>query len=294
MSSSAARPNLIFSIVLLLIAMVSIQGGAALAKTLFTTLGAQGTSTLRLGFAAFILVMIWRPWRRAMELESVKSIALYGLFLGSMNLLFYMSLERISLGLAVTLEFTGPLAIAFFASRRRVDFIWALLAGLGIVLILPITEASSAVDLAGVLYALGAGAAWALYILQGKKVGAKFHPGMVTSIGMTMAFLVVTPFGVAHSGATLLDWKVLPLGFVVALLSSAIPYSLEIVAMKNMSTRNFGVLMSIEPAVAAAAGLLILNERLAGLQWLAIACIIVASLGSSLSSRFEVEVPSPA
>jgi inner membrane transporter RhtA len=193
--------------------MVSIQGGAALAKTLFATLGAEGASTLRIGFAALVLLALWQPWRRLGAIKDIRAIALYGAFLGSMNLMFYLALERISLGLAVTLEFTGPLTIAFFASRKRVDFIWAILAALGIILILPITEASRAVDPMGVLYALGAGAAWALYILQGKKVGARFHPGLVTSIGMTVAFVVVVPFGVANSGTTLLDWHLLPHGF---------------------------------------------------------------------------------
>jgi inner membrane transporter RhtA len=208
-----------------------------------------------------------------------------------MNLLFYLALARIPLGLAVTLEFVGPLSLALLASRKTVDFLWAILAGIGIILILPIAPTSETVDPVGVFYALAAGAAWAFYILQGKKAGVLSHPGMITSIGMVMAFLVVAPFGVVHSGATLFNWQILPLGFAVAVLSSAIPYSLEIVAMKNISTRNFGVLMSLEPAVAAAMGLLLLGEQLAFLQWFAIACIITASLGSSFSARKELIVP---
>lgn len=273
-------------IALILIAMISIQGGASLAKSLFPVLGASGATTLRLAFAALILVGVWRPWRRRLPKADLHLIILYGLALGAMNLTFYYSLERLPLGLAVALEFTGPLSIALFSSRRPIDFVWAVLAITGVVLLLPgVTTLDSAVDPVGVAFALAAGCAWAVYIVIGKKAGARAESGLVTSIGMVAAFTVAVPFGVAHAGATLVDPRILPVALAVAVFSSALPYSLEMVALKSMPARNFGILMSLEPAVAALIGWIVLGEKLDGTQWLAIACVMSASFGSAFGQR---------
>lgn len=274
------------SILLIVVAMISIQGGASLAKSLFPMVGAEGATTLRLGFAALILLMVWRPWRRRIAHADLRSVLLYGCALGAMNLTFYMSLQRLPLGLAVALEFTGPLAIALFSSRRPLDFLWAGLAVLGVSLLLPLATALDAqVDPIGVAYALAAGFAWAVYILLGKRAGAQLPSGIVTSIGMLAALLLALPFGVARAGAALFDPRLLPLAVGVSVLSSALPYSIEMVALKSMPARNFGILMSLEPAVAALIGWAVLGERLGGTQWAAIGCVMAASFGSAFGRR---------
>jgi inner membrane transporter RhtA len=208
----------------------------------------------------------------------------YGLSLGAMNLSYYLALERLALGLTVALEFTGPLAIALLGSRRLLDVAWAILAGAGIVLILPLTSVSAGVDPAGAALALFAGACWALYIVLGKRAGAHAHSGTVTSIGMLVAAALVLPFGIFDAGVKLLEPRLLPLGLGVAVLSSALPYSLEMIALKNLPARNFGILLSLSPAMAALSGRVLLDERLSPLQWIAIGCIVAASVGSSVLS----------
>lgn len=291
MSRPARLSPVALSILTVLVAMVSIQTGASLAKRLFPVVGAPGTTTLRLFFAALILGLIWRPWRGRLTRRELLAVVTYGASLGGMNLLFYLALERIPLGIAVAIEFTGPLAVALFASRKPLDFVWAALAVCGIVLILPISEASQALDWVGVGFALGAGLCWALYILFGQRAGATVHGGKAAALGMATAALLVCPIGVAHAGSALLDWSILPFALGVAVLSSALPYSLEMIALKHLPTRTFGILMSVEPALGALSGLLLLGERLALAQWVAIACIILASVGSSASSREKVATP---
>ena len=210
---------------------------------------------------------------------------MYGLSLGGMNLLFYLALAHIPLGIAVAFEFCGPLAVALFASRRAVDFLWVACAVGGLLLLLPLGVTATALDLWGVAFALAAGACWALYIIFGRRVGASVHGGTATALGMCVAALVVLPFGVVHSGLALLSWDVLPTGFGVAILSSAFPYSLEMIALKKLSAHTFGVLMSMEPAVAAISGLLFLSEKLSSVQWVALGLIILASAGSAASVR---------
>jgi inner membrane transporter RhtA len=282
------RVSPLAAVLLLLVAIASIQCGASLAKSLFPALGAAGTSALRLAFATGILAAIWRPWRLRRENLSAKglrAIVAYGLSLGAMNLSYYLALERLALGLTVALEFTGPLAVALLGSRRLLDVAWAILAGAGIVLILPLTSAASAgVDPVGAVLALIAGACWALYIVLGQHAGAHAHSGTVTSIGMLVAAALVLPFGIWDAGTKLLEPRLLPLGFGVAVLSSALPYSLEMIALKNLPARNFGILLSLSPAMAALSGLVLLDERLSTLQWIAIGCIVAASLGSSVLS----------
>lgn len=264
--------------------MVSIQTGASFAKGLFPIAGPAGTTALRLFFATLILWLIWRPWR--FKLPSLKNLFVYGASLGLMNLTFYFALMRIPLGLAVALEFIGPLTLTMLSSRKKIDFFWAILAGIGIYLILPKSELStSSADPLGMMWALIAGMFWAFYIFFGQRAGKDLHGGIATTIGMSFAALAALPFGLAMDGAKLLDPSILPMGIMVAILSSALPYSLEMYALKKMPTRTFGILMSLEPAVASLVGLIFLNEQLTGTQWMAILCVICASLGSSLTAR---------
>ncbi|MCJ2019671.1 DMT family transporter [Methylobacterium sp. E-065] len=263
--------------------MVSLQCGATFAKSLFPVLGAAGTSSLRVGFSALILVVVWRPWRRSLPLREAGWIALYGAALGAMNLLFYLALARLPLGPAVAIEFAGPLSVALIASRRRSDFLWIGLAVLGLMLLLPIAT-TDGLDPVGVVLDLGAAAAWALYILFGQRAG-RSDGGQAVSLGMLTAALVVAPFGVAEAGSALLAPGVLLAGLVLALMSSALPYSLEMVALRRLDRKSFGVLMSLEPAVAACAGLMLLGERITLVQWLAIGLVIAASIGITAGSR---------
>lgn len=276
---------------LLLVAMFSIQFGASLAKTLFPVLGPEGTSVARLAFASLILLVAWRPWRQRLARRDVAAVAAYGLALGGMNYLFYLAIARIPLGLAVAIEFTGPLAVAVLASRRRADFLWIVLAALGILLVLPITPASSALDLRGVLLALAAGGCWALYIVAGKRLGARLPGGTAASLGMLAAALAVLPVGLVQSGARLWNPSALPAALAMALLSSAVPYSLEMFALKRIPAKTFGVLMSLEPAIGALSGFLFLHESLTPVQWLAIGLVIAASAGTAMTSQGAAPEP---
>ncbi|MER2194414.1 EamA family transporter [Methylobacterium brachiatum] len=263
--------------------MVSLQYGATIAKNLFPVVGAAGTSALRVGFSALILIAVWRPWRRSLARREAGWIALYGITLGVMNLLFYLAIARLPLGPAVAIEFAGPLAIALIASRRTTDFLWIGVAVAGLGLLLPIAP-TSPLDPLGVALALGAALAWALYILFGQRAG-RIDGGRAVSLGMLVAALVAAPFGLAEAGAALLAPGVLMAGLLVALLSSALPYSLEMFALRRLDRKSFGVLMSLEPAVAACAGFALLGERLGAVQWLAIGLVIAASAGITATSR---------
>lgn len=272
----------LFSVGLLIVAMASIQSGASLAKSMFPLIGAQGTTTLRLIFASIIMVLLLRPWRAKLTAKSLRTVIVYGMALGGMNLLFYMSLRTVPLGIAVALEFTGPLAVAIYASRRAIDFLWIALASVGLLLLIPTGEASAGIDLVGASYALGAGVCWALYILFGQKAGAD-NGVQTAALGVMIAALFVAPFGIAHAGAALLNPSLIPVAIGVALLSTALPYTLEMVALTRMPTRTFGTLMSIEPAIGALSGLLFLQEYLSLSQWMAILCIILASVGATMT-----------
>jgi len=280
----------LFPIGLLLIAMASIQSGASLAKSMFPVVGAQGTTTLRLIFASVIMLLLLRPWRARLNASTLRTVVIYGLALGGMNFLFYMSLRTVPLGIAVALEFTGPLAVAIYASRRAVDFLWIALAVAGLLLLIPIGQTDSAIDLAGAGYALGAGVCWALYILYGQRAGAQ-NGIQTAALGVMIAALFIAPVGIVHAGAALLTPALLPVALGVAILSTALPYSLEMIALTRMPARTFGTLMSIEPAFGALSGLLFLGEVLTPAQWLAIAAIITASVGATLSMQKETTPP---
>ena len=274
----------LFPVGLLLIAMASIQSGASLAKSMFPIIGAQGTTTLRLLFASIIMLLILRPWRAKLTARSLKTVIVYGIALGGMNFLFYMSLRTVPLGIAVALEFTGPLAVAIYSSRRPIDFAWIGLAIIGLLLLIPTGESTQGLDPVGTGYALGAGVCWALYILYGQKAGAD-NGVQTAALGVMIAALFIAPIGIVHAGAALLTPSLIPIAIGVAILSTALPYTLEMIALTRMPTRTFGTLMSIEPAFGALSGLLFLNEVLSFSQWMAISCIIMASVGATLTMR---------
>lgn len=273
------------SVMLLMVSIVSIQVGAAFAKRLLPELGAAGTATLRLCFASLILSMVFRPWRARLDLHSLRVIGMYGLTIGCMNFFIYSALRHIPLGVAVALEFLGPLGVAVLASRKRLDFLWVGLAAIGVALLLPKSDTQAAFNWQGIAFALGAAICWALYIVIGQRAGNMASSGTVTTIGMLAATFAIAPIGVATTGAKLLNAQHWPLALSIALLSSALPYYLEMIALKTLPARTFGILMSLEPAIAALSGLVILREYLSSTQWLAIVAIMLASLGSVFSAK---------
>jgi inner membrane transporter RhtA len=277
---------------MLLIAMASVQTGASLAKSLFPAVGAQGTTTLRLIFASILMLIILRPWRTTFTAASLRTVLIYGIALGGMNFLFYMAIRTIPLGIGVALEFTGPLAVALLHSRKITDFVWIALAVTGLALLIPMGQADS-LDLTGALYALGAGVCWAAYILFGQKAGAD-HGVQTAALGVVIAAVFIAPIGAAHAGSALLDPALIPVALGVAILSTALPYTLEMIALTRMPVRTFGTLMSMEPAVGALSGLMFLHENLSLTQWLAIGAIIIASAGETLTTRPEPAALVPA
>ncbi|NUQ21212.1 MAG: DMT family transporter [Gemmatimonadaceae bacterium] len=264
-------------------AIVSVQGGAAVAKGLFPALGATTTAGLRIAISALMLVAAFRPALTRLTRAQWRVVVPFGVALGTMNAVFYLALARIPLGLAVTVEFIGPLSVAVFGSRRALDLAWVVLAGAGIALIAP--WSGSGVDPLGILFALLAGACWAVYIVLGGRLSRLLAGGAAVSTAMTIATITILPFAVAAGGLARLTPRLGLAAIAVALLSSALPYSLEMVALRALPARTFSILMSLEPAVAALAGLAFLGERLLGTQWLAIVFVIVASIGATMTAR---------
>ncbi|RAP70648.1 inner membrane transporter RhtA [Candidatus Erwinia dacicola] len=264
--------------------MTSIQGGAALAKTLFLTVGAQGITALRLGLGTLILCLIFKPWRLRFSRSQLVPLVIYGLALGGMNYSFYLAIRTVPLGIAVALEFTGPLVLALIGLRRLLDFIWVVLAVLGLYFLLPIGHDIISVDSEGALLALTAGALWALYILAGQRAGSQHGPATVAA-GSLIGSLVFVPLGLIYANPGIWTVSLIPIGLAIAVLSSVLPYSLEMVALTRLPARTFGTLMSLEPAMAAISGMLFLGELLSFVQWLALLAIIAASAGSTLTMR---------
>lgn len=276
-------------VAVILIAMMSIQSGASLAKSLFPLVGAPGVTALRIALGTLILVVIFKPWWLRFKKEQRLPLLFYGLALGGMNYMFYLSIQTIPLGIAVALEFTGPLAVALFSSRRPVDFIWVILAVLGLWFLLPLGQSVSQIDLTGAALALGAGACWAVYILTGQRAGEEHGPATV-ALGSLIAAVIFVPIGMAQATDSIWQWSILPVGLAVAILSTALPYSLEMIALTRLPTRIFGTLMSMEPALAAISGMIFLGETLTLVQTLALCSIIAASMGSTLTMRPEPKV----
>lgn len=266
--------------------LLSLCVGSTYAKTLFPVLGAEGVSALRIGLAMLMLMAVFRPWRRRWHRADVLPLGLYGFTLGAMNLLFYQAIGRIPIGLAIALEFTGPLAVALWSSRHKQDLLWVALACAGLLLILPSggLDAPGALDPAGIGYALGAAVCWALYIVFGQRVAQRYGRE-ASPMGMLVAAMLVVPIGVADAGALLLEPRWWLPGLAVALLSSALPYALEIYALKQLPKRVFSILLSLEPVVGALTGWLMLSEMLTAQQWLAMGLIVLASMGSALGLR---------
>jgi inner membrane transporter RhtA len=276
-------------VVVILIAMLSIQSGASLAKSLFPLVGAPGVTALRIALGTLILVIIFKPWRLRVKQSQRLPLLFYGLSLGAMNYLFYLSIQTVPLGIAVALEFTGPLAVALFSSRRPVDFVWVVLAVLGLWFLLPLGQDIAHVDLTGAALALGAGACWAVYILTGQRAGEEHGPATV-ALGSLIAAIIFVPLGMAQATESIWQWSILPVGLAVAVLSTALPYSLEMIALTRLPTRIFGTLMSMEPALAAMSGMVFLGETLTFTQTMALCSIIAASMGSTLTLRRESKV----
>lgn len=271
------------AIACVVIAMVTIQIGASISKHIFVYVGPEGTTAYRIGFSAIILCLIFKPWRNLPSKWT--PLIVYGLCLGGMNLSFYLAIDRIPIGLAVALEFLGPLAVAVFSSKSRLDFAWVGLAIGGVLLLLPDLRVTDGLDPIGVLLALFAGACWAGYILYGKRTGGAGSSGSIVAIGMCIGAIFIVPVGFISQGMALLNWSIIPIGIAIGILSSALPYSLEMIALRLMPSQGFSILMSVEPAIGALAAFMILGELLSVWQWLAIALVMVASMGSAATSK---------
>jgi inner membrane transporter RhtA len=263
--------------------IVSVQGGAAIAKGLFPVLGSTATAGLRIALSAAMLLVVYRLALARLTAEQWRLIVPFGVALGVMNTVFYLSLARIPLGLAVTIEFVGPLGVAVVGSRRRLDLLWVAMAGAGIALIAP--WGGKGPDALGIVFALLAGVCWAAYIILGGRLSRLVAGGAVVTAAMIVATAATLPFAIASGGLAHLTPRLTLAALGVALLSSAIPYSLEMVALRALPVRTFSILMSLEPAVAALCGLAFLGERLGGAQWVAIALVIAASIGAAATAR---------
>lgn len=274
--------------VLPFIGMATVQFGAALGKSLFVSLSPAGVVFLRVGSAAVILLVAWRPRVFGYSRRQYTTALLFGLVLAAMNLSFYESIDRLPLGIAVALEFTGPLGVAVAGSRRWLDALWVLLAAAGIILLAPWT--GSQLDPLGILFAFVAGALWAAYILLSARTGQVFTGATGLTLSMVVAALALVPFGVLSGGSRLLDPHILLLGVAIGILSSVIPYSLELEALRRLPPSVFGILMSMEPAIAALVGFLTLGEALDARALTAIALVTVASLGATRKQKtIEIE-----
>ena len=271
------------SAALVLGAVASVQTGASLAKSLFDDVGPGGTVLLRVLLAAIVLGAIWRPALRGRTRSELWLVFWFGLSLAGMNFAFYSALDRIPLGIAVTIEFAGPLGVAVIGSRRALDLLWVALAAAGILLLADLGGGGT--DVTGVALALLAGAFWGAYILLSARTGQVFPGGGGLSLAMIVASVSLLPFGIAQGGAELLDPTVLGIGLGVAMLSSAIPYSLELEALRRLPARVFGVLMSLEPAMAALAGFVVLGEVLGAREIVAVGLVVVASMGAARAAR---------
>ena len=272
----------------MLLSIGSVQLGAAIAKGLFDQLGPAGTVSLRVGFAALVLFILWRPSLGSHARGDYLVAVVFGLVLAAMNLSLYLALDRIPLGIAVTLEFVGPLGVAVAGSRRVLDLLWVALAAAGILLLAPLNVLGETdLDPTGVALAFLAGCFWASYILLSARTGSVFPGGTGLVIALCVATVALMPVGIVGGGVSLLDPGLLLAGFAVAMLSSAIPYSFELEALRKLPARVFGVLMSLEPAVAALVGFVVLGETLGPRAIMAVLLVTVAAVGASRFGGLE-------
>jgi inner membrane transporter RhtA len=282
MSKIPDRPLAVLAV---LVSIFSVQFGATLSEHLFPIIGVEGTTACRQGFSALALMLLFRPWNGMPDRKHWPIIGLYGALLGVMNLTFYFAISRLPLGIAVALEFIGPLAVAVLSSRKWIDFLWVACAVAGLGILLPLHGGAGHIDPLGVVFALVAALCWGVYIVVGQKISLRMDGGKAVALGMTFSMLFTVPLGVVHAGAALWSLPVLLMGAGAAIVSSAIPYGSEMWALKHLPAKTFSLMMSLEPAAGALMGLLLLHEALSGLQWLAIALVIAASAGSSLTAK---------
>ncbi|PNU03287.1 EamA family transporter [Novosphingobium guangzhouense] len=276
----------------LICSMTAFCVGTSYGKQLFPAVGATGAIAYRVGFSALVLLVLFRPWRQPLTRADLFATMRYGAVLGLMNLSFYLAIRTIPLGLAIAIEFLGPLTVSLLYSRRPGQFAMVAMAAAGLALLLPWRETPHSLDPAGVGFALMAGLCWGLYIVFGKKT-THLPGGQAVALGMSTAAIVVVPIGVVGAGTALLTPSLILVGLVTAVLSSALPYSLEMIALKQIPANRFGVLMSLEPAVGALAGVVLLGEHLVALQWLAVALVVAASVGSVLLGDARPKLPVP-
>jgi inner membrane transporter RhtA len=269
---------------LVITAVLSVQLGAAVAKSLFDQLTPTGVVALRLVFGGLVLGLLFRPRIRNRPRAELRLAVAFGLVLVSMNLCFFQALDRIPLGIAVTLEFVGPLGVALIGSRHSSDFLWVAMAAAGIALLAP-GIGGEELDAAGVAFALAAGVLWGVYILLGARVGQAFSGPTGLVLAMGVGACVALPLGIVSAGSSLLEPALMAAGLGVAVLSSAIPWSLELEALRRLPTHVFGVLMSLEPAIGALVGLVVLGERLGIRAVTAIALVVLASAGAARGAR---------
>jgi inner membrane transporter RhtA len=277
-----SRSDVVPAPALVLTAIASVQTGAAVAIRLFPSVGAGGAVFMRLALSAVLLIAVTRPRVRSVPRRHLALVICFGLLLASMNGMFYLALARIPLGVAVTIEFLGPLGVAIAGSRRLVDLVWVALAALGVALL---AGGGGDLDYVGVLLAAAAGVCWAGYILVSQRVGRAFTGLTGLALALSVAGIALAPYGIVAGGTNLLKPSVLAKGAAVAVLSSAIPYSLELAALRRLRAAVFGVLMSLEPAMGALSGLVFLGQHLALREWLAIGAVVLASIGATTQAR---------
>ena len=283
--SSFKNTPYVQALVLLIIAMISVQSSGSLAKILFHDFPILTVAAMRLLFGALILALIFKIWQINFRHVKWQAIISYGFALAGMNALFYLSIDRLPLGIAVSFEFVGPLSVALYYARQKFDFVWVGLAILGLILLFPFDQVSEGLDLIGIGFALGAGACWAIYIVAGQKPSG-ISGNHTVCLGMFIGMLCLMPVAL-FSGFSIAVFE--PSNFIyfiaLAVLASALPFTLEMIALRHLTALSFGTLMSVEPAIAALSGFIFLGEQLLWNQWLALATIICASIGCTYTTQ---------
>lgn len=283
--SSFKNTPYVQALVLLIIAMISVQSSGSLAKILFHDFPILTVAAMRLFLGALILALIFKIWQINFRQVKWQAIISYGFALAGMNALFYLSIDRLPLGIAVSFEFVGPLSVALYYARQKFDFVWVGLAILGLILLFPFDQVSEGLDLIGIGFALGAGACWAIYIVAGQKPSG-ISGNHTVCLGMFIGMLCLMPVAL-FSGFSIAVFE--PSNFIyfiaLAVLASALPFTLEMIALRHLTALSFGTLMSVEPAIAALSGFIFLGEQLLWNQWLALATIICASIGCTYTTQ---------
>ena len=273
------------ALLLLLIAMISVQSSGSLAKILFDQFPILTVAAMRLLLGAVILALIFKIWQINFRQVKWKAIISYGIALAGMNAMFYLSINRLPLGIAVSFEFIGPLSVALYYARQKFDFVWVGLAIFGLILLFPFDQVSQNLDLIGIAFALAAGACWALYIVAGQKPSG-ISGNHTVCLGMFIGMLCLMPIALfSGMSPNVFEPSNLVYFITLAVLASALPFTLEMIALRNLTALSFGTLMSVEPAIAALSGFIFLGEQLLWNQWLALATIIAASIGCTYTTQ---------